>query len=138
MWQVLGAVAVLTAGAPQSPSPMMSEDSATHGLYVALRVCSACHKVALPGTGPDRIAPSFAVIHARHDAKGLYQLLQQISTDGHREMPPMPMSAQEIEDVAAYIATVPPSPPAVAPRRGRRREPATARPIAISSPQTAQ
>lgn len=134
MWKVLGVIAVLSAGAPASPPPTASADAASHGLYVALRVCSACHKVAMPGAGPDVIAPSFAVIHARHDAEDLRRLLQQISTEGHRDMPPIPMSAQEADDVAAYIATVPPSPPALAPRGDRRRAPGEVHPIAFSSP----
>src|SRR5471032_3010799 len=111
MLLVLSAIAALGAS-PQTTPP--SADAASRGLYVALRVCSACHKVAFPGVGPDSAAPSFAAIHARHDAEGLHSLLVEISSAGHQEMPPIPMSPAEIEDVAAYIATVPPAPPAVA------------------------
>ncbi|HEX2817491.1 MAG TPA: cytochrome c [Phenylobacterium sp.] len=131
MWRILGAIAALSAGAQTAPSPAASPDPASRGLYVALRVCSACHKVAFPGVGPDSAAPSFAAIHARHDAEGLHSLLVEISSAGHQEMPPIPMSPAEIEDVAAYIATVPPAPPAVAPHRDRRRGPASVRRIAI-------
>jgi mono/diheme cytochrome c family protein len=113
MWPILGAIAVLAAGAQTSPAA--SDDSSSRGLYVALRVCSACHKVALPGVGPDSAAPSFAAIHARHDAAGLHGLLVEIAGAGHHQMPPIPMSPREIEDVAAYIATVPPPPPGSGP-----------------------
>src|SRR5471032_2427183 len=65
MLLVLSAIAALGAS-PQTTPP--SADAASRGLYVALRVCSACHKVAFPGVGPDSAAPSFAAIHARHDA----------------------------------------------------------------------
>jgi mono/diheme cytochrome c family protein len=106
MWRVLGAIAVLSAGAQTAPP---SADAASRGLYVALRVCSACHKVAYPGVGPDSAAPSFAAIHARHDPASLHRLLVEIANAGHQAMPPIPMSSAEIEDVAAYIASVPPS-----------------------------
>ena len=119
MWQALGIFMVLGAVAPTSPLTASSRDAATRGLYVALAVCAACHKVALPGAGPDAIAPSFAVIHARYTAADLHRLLQEISADGHREMPPIHMSADEIEDVAAYIATV--TPPTTKPRRDRHQ-----------------
>lgn len=114
MWRVLGMVAVLSAGAPTSPpaasAPAASTDAASRGLYVALRVCAACHKVAYPGAGPDSGAPSFAAIHSRHDPAELHRLLVEISRQGHHAMPPIPMSRQEIEDVAAYIAAVAPAP----------------------------
>jgi mono/diheme cytochrome c family protein len=134
MWRTLGAIAVLSAGAQTSPPTAPAADSASRGLYVALRVCSACHKVAYPGVGPDSAAPSFAVIHARHDPASLHRLLVGISSAGHQAMPPIPMSPTEIEDVAAYIASVPPSPPGVAPRPQGRREAPAARRIALFVP----
>lgn len=137
MWQVLGAIAVLSAGAQALPAQTDQADAANRGLYVALRVCSACHKVAYPGVGPDRAAPSFASIHARYDPEGLRRRLEDISRVGHREMPAIPMSSREIDDVVAYIATVPPESSAAAPRRDRRRGPAELRPIPISLPSPA-
>ena len=138
MWQVLGAIAVLGAGAQAAPPTPPSADAASRGPYVALRVCSACHKVAYPGVGPDSAAPSFAAIHARHDPSSLHSRLVEISISGHQAMPPIPMSPAEIEDVAAYIATVPPFPPAVAPRPQGRRGPIGAHRIALSAPHAVQ
>jgi mono/diheme cytochrome c family protein len=138
MWQVLGAIAVLSAGAQTSPAPTDAGDSASRGLYVALRVCSACHKVAFPGVGPDLAAPSFASIHARYDPDGLRRMLADISRTGHRMMPPIPLSSREIEDVAAYIATVPPESSAAIPRRDGRRHGTAVRRVPTSLIHAAQ
>ncbi len=136
MWRVLGAIVMLSAGAQTAlPTPPSSDgDGAIRGLYVALRVCSACHKVAYPGVGPDSAAPSFAAIHAGHEPAGLHRLLVEISNAGHQAMPPIPMSPAEIEDVAAYIATVPAPPPSAARRPSGRRERAGVHRIALLAP----
>jgi mono/diheme cytochrome c family protein len=137
MWLVLGVIAVLSAGAQTPPPPTASADSASRGLYVALRVCAACHKVAYPGVGPDSAAPSFAVIRQRHDGADLRRLVEQISRTGHQAMPPIPMSRQEIEDVADYIGAVAPAPAATRPRPDGRESAPPDRRIALSTTHSA-
>jgi len=95
-----------------APRPDTDGGSASRGLYVALRVCAACHAVGTLGAGPDSEAPPFATIRLRHDKAGLRRRLGEISTSGHRDMPPIPMTPREIEDVASYIETVAPTPAA--------------------------
>jgi cytochrome c len=96
-----GGLAVPAWGA--TPVAGAPSDAASRGLYVALRVCAACHAVGPLGTGPDTLAPAFATIRLHHDAPTLRRRLQEISTVGHHEMPAIVMTAQEQEDVAAYI-----------------------------------
>jgi len=117
MRQILMVLAVLSFGGAAAAAPRADAggESATRGLYVALRVCAACHAVATLGAGPDGLAPPFAAIRLRHDKAGLRRRLGEISTSGHQEMPPIPLTAREIEDVATYIETVVPTPAAATP-----------------------
>ena len=111
MSRVLAAIAAFSIGAgfPAAAAPAgpyAQADSANRGLYVALRVCAACHAVGPLGDGPDDEAPRFATIGRRHDAASLRRRLREISVAGHQDMPPIPLTAREIEDVATYIASV--------------------------------
>lgn len=111
MRRVLAAMAAICTGvclpaAACAADPYAQVDSANRGLYVALRVCSACHAVGPLGEGPDGEAPRFAVIGRRHTAAGLRRLLGEISVKGHQQMPAIPLTAREIEDVVTYIASV--------------------------------
>jgi mono/diheme cytochrome c family protein len=126
MRRVLAAIAVLSAGVAVSaaaapPAPYAREDSANRGLYVALRVCAACHAVGPLGEGPDGEAPRFATIGRRHDAASLRRRLGEISVSGHQDMPPIPLTAREIEDVATYIQSVAAAPAAKPATRPRSR-----------------
>lgn len=93
---------------PQSTASHTDQDSANRGLYVALRVCAACHAVGSLGHGPDGAAPTFAALGERFGAKALRRRLWEISASGHELMPAIPLTAREIEDVATYIASVAP------------------------------
>jgi mono/diheme cytochrome c family protein len=101
------------AATPAQPNA----DAAMRGLYVALRVCAACHAVDTFGKGPDGEAPSFAVIRLRHNRASLRRRLQEIAAVGHQQMPAIPLTRSEIEDVASYIETVGAPPGAEPPSR---------------------
>lgn len=133
MWRVMAMIAVLctSLAAPatgRASKPLTDDDSVTRGLYVALRICAACHAVGPLGAGPDSEAPAFGTIRSRHDPAGLARLLTSISAAGHKEIPPISMSPQEIRDVAAYIESVPPPSVALPPRRQVVRHRSTAEP----------
>lgn len=114
MRQILLMLLALSLGGPAMAAPGRDSqnDSATRGLFVALRVCSACHAVATLGAGPDNEAPPFAMIRMRHNPGSLRRRLGEISTSGHGDMPPIPLTPKQIEDVANYIETVGSSPAA--------------------------
>ncbi|HEY2357908.1 MAG TPA: hypothetical protein VGH86_10690 [Phenylobacterium sp.] len=42
------------------------------------------------GESPNGVAPSFAVVRLRFDARSLERRLETISRKGHVEMPPVP------------------------------------------------
>jgi mono/diheme cytochrome c family protein len=44
----------------------------------------------------------------RHTAIGLERSLAQIARDGHGEMPPIYMTAAEVQDIVAYIESLTP------------------------------
>lgn len=114
MRSILITIALLSAAsgvqAARYPTTFAAEDSANRGLYVALRICAACHAVGPLGHGPDGAAPSFATLQQRFDGPALRRRLADISTSGHELMPPIAMTPREIEDVATYIASVGPPP----------------------------
>ena len=107
------AVLSLSDAAHAGPDPGAGVAPATRGLFVALRKCAACHAVGPLGAGPDAEAPPFGTIRLRHDPASLRRRLGEIASIGHQKMPPIRLSAQEIEDVASYIETV--APPAASP-----------------------
>lgn len=93
------------------PSTVASAPSASanRGLFLALHTCAACHAVGSRGASPDGVAPTFPVIRLRYNEISLERRLVSISKNGHVEMPPISMSAEEIRDIIAYIETVGPT-----------------------------
>jgi len=107
---LVGAGGWVTAGTPAAAAAT-PHGSADRGLYVALRVCAACHAVSAYGLSPDVNAPSFAAIRQHPSHRPLAPHLEVILEAGHGDMPPISLSPREIADVAAYIESV-------LPRRG--------------------
>jgi mono/diheme cytochrome c family protein len=58
------------------------------------------------GESPNASAPTFGSIRLRYSALSLPRRLQEISKDGHFEMPPIYMTPDEIRDITAYVETV--------------------------------
>jgi mono/diheme cytochrome c family protein len=94
-----------TSGVTGSPSRGL-DASADRGRYYALRSCAGCHAVGVRGESPNASAPTFGSIRLRYSALSLPRRLQEISKDGHFEMPPIYMTPDEIRDITAYVETV--------------------------------
>lgn len=75
------------------------------GGIVAYR-CAACHAVQGPGPGRNRLAPTFRDLGRRYDPATLAAVLQEISTQGHGQMPPYQFSPAEVEVLVVYIRSV--------------------------------
>ena len=104
---VLAASAVALAAHPghglaQAQSPPAIE----RGAEVARARCASCHAVALETRSPNREAPLFRVLSRLYSAADLRRKLEQFSESGHFDMPPVALREDEIEDVAAYIASL--------------------------------
>ncbi|WP_051340145.1 c-type cytochrome [Azospirillum halopraeferens] len=74
------------------------------GQALAQRWCTACHVVGSGDTGTDA-APAFATLARRHgDDPGWMRAWLSRS---HPRMPDLHLSRAEIEDVIAYLGTLP-------------------------------
>ena len=93
-----------------SPPPARSTATASsdRGRFFVLRSCAGCHAVGPLGSNPNNAAPSFGAVRLRYNAPSLQRRLNEISRNGHIEMPPIYMSDDEIGDIVAYIETVEP------------------------------
>lgn len=95
---LVASVAFLQATEAQSVDPSL-------GRHLAETVCNACHQV---GTAPPQNAqsgaPSFAAIsHMRSMTETAIKVFLRTS---HRTMPNIILSREEVDSVAAYIATL--------------------------------
>ena len=99
----LTSCATIEAAQPQPLSP-----AAERGLQFVTRSCAGCHSVSYSGHSANAVAPPFASVRMRHTAIGLERSLAQIARDGHGEMPPIYMTAAEMQDVVAYIESLEP------------------------------
>ncbi len=107
--RVLGLAGILAGCASIGPEPPeTSSPAAERGLQFVTRSCAGCHAVGHGGHGANAAAPPFASVRMRHTAIGLERSLVQIARDGHGEMPPIYMTAAEVQDIVAYIESLAP------------------------------
>lgn len=108
---IVPALLMLTgcAQAPLAPAASQTASVAeSRGQGLAVRDCAACHAILAGQQSPNASAPGFATIRLRHNELSLERLLTTIAHDGHFEMPRRPLSANDIEDLVAFIETPPP------------------------------
>jgi tetratricopeptide (TPR) repeat protein len=65
--------------------------------------CSPCHAVGATGTSPNKKAPEFRKLHARHPSLALREPLSRGIAAPHDEMPKFALSGPEIDTIVAYI-----------------------------------
>jgi tetratricopeptide (TPR) repeat protein len=76
--------------------------------------CSTCHAVGAAGASPNKKAPEFRNLHARHPNLALREPLSRGIAAPHDEMPKFALSGPQIDTIIAYInslsaaKTVPP------------------------------
>lgn len=99
-------LAVLVAGGLALCAVPAAADAAgdpDRGKSIAERWCTSCHVVALGGRGSDT-APNFrAIARARSDS-----YIHGFLTRPHPPMPRIDLTRQDIEDLAAYFASLRP------------------------------
>lgn len=105
----LSLAAALAGCATTQPPPRQPlSPAAERGLQFVTRACAGCHAVGYDGHGANAVAPPFASVRMRHTAIGLERSLAQIAREGHGEMPPIYMTAAEMQDIVAYIESLEP------------------------------
>ncbi len=80
---------------PAAPSPVRGQD-------LARRWCGACHLVQLKLTDID--PPTFAAIAS--DPSKTPDYLRKFLVSPHKDMPPIQLTPQQIEDIIAYLGTL--------------------------------
>ena len=82
------------AQAPGLPDPK-------HGLEIATKLCTGCHRVTPGATGGNPDVPSFMEIAGR-PGRDAQRIVNSILLP-HPQMPDISLSTQEMQDIAAYI-----------------------------------
>ncbi len=87
--------------------PVLAQDKETlpdaaRGQALARRWCAACHLVALRVTTID--PPTFTAI--ANDPTKTAEYLRTFFVSPHKDMPPIQLTALQIEDVIAYFGTL--------------------------------
>ena len=65
--------------------------------------CSSCHAVGAAGASPNKKAPEFRNLHARHPNLALREPLSRGVAAAHDEMPKFALSGPQIDTIIAYI-----------------------------------
>ncbi|MES1179734.1 MAG: tetratricopeptide repeat protein, partial [Hyphomicrobium sp.] len=74
--------------------------------------CKPCHATGASGASPNRKAPEFRNLHARHPSLALREPLSRGLSATHDEMPKFALSGPEIDTVVAYINSLATTKPA--------------------------
>jgi tetratricopeptide (TPR) repeat protein len=69
--------------------------------------CSGCHAVGTSGASPNKKAPEFRNLHARHPNLALREPLSRGIAAPHDEMPKFALSGPQIDTIIAYINSLP-------------------------------
>lgn len=96
--KILLALAILAL-----PALASAEGNAERGKALAMRWCSGCHIVAEDQPGGDA-GPAFTSL-MRNDARTEFDLREWLFQP-HPPMPDLNLSAEEIDDLIAYIRTI--------------------------------
>jgi tetratricopeptide (TPR) repeat protein len=84
-----------------------SEARVKAGQALVERNCSGCHAVGSAGASPNKNAPEFRSLSARHADLALREPLTRGIAAPHDEMPKFALSGPEIDTIVAYINSLP-------------------------------
>jgi mono/diheme cytochrome c family protein len=93
-----------TGGEAQAPgvAPVGEVD---RGRQLAERSCAGCHALDAREERAIGRAPALHDVRLRLSAESLHRRLKDMDRYGHDEMPPMDLSADEIDDLLAFLDT---------------------------------
>jgi tetratricopeptide (TPR) repeat protein len=80
-----------------------TEERIQAGKALVEQHCSGCHAVGADDTSPNKKAPEFRNLHARHPSLALREPLSRGIAAPHDEMPKFALSGPQIDTIIAYI-----------------------------------
>ena len=91
-----------------SVAPTSAETLVRSGREIAKTFCGRCHAIGAHGKSPNPKSPPFRVLGKKYPLSDLEEALSEGIVVGHEgeEMPPFAFSAQQIEALLAYLASV--------------------------------
>jgi tetratricopeptide (TPR) repeat protein len=87
----------------------VAEARVRQGKSLVEKNCSPCHAVGTAGDSPNKKAPPFRSLHARHPSLALREPLSRGIAAPHDEMPHFALSPPEIDSIVAYINSLAPT-----------------------------
>ncbi len=78
------------------------------GRAFAMENCSRCHAVEATGESPREGAPRFRNFQTMWPLESLEEALGEGIAVGHPDMPQFELDGQQIDDLLAYLASLPP------------------------------
>ncbi len=79
------------------------------GEAIARKTCAWCHAIGKRGDSPNKAAPPFRDIHARHPVLALRAPISRAIATPHDQMPKLSLSNAEIDQMIAYINSLRPA-----------------------------
>ena len=79
------------------------------GRALAEKTCGWCHAIGRRGDSPNKAAPPFRDIHARHPVLALREPISRAIATPHDRMPQLSLSNAEIDQMIAYINSLRPA-----------------------------
>lgn len=81
--------------------------NAANGKVFAEQNCARCHAVGDAGDSPLPLAPAFRDLSKRYLLDSLYETFAEGISVGHQEMPEFVLEPDQINDLLAYIVSLP-------------------------------
>lgn len=103
---VLAFLALVGAGCASDSE----DDSIARGLAFVTENCAACHAVGPEGESPVAAAPPFRTLQSRYPIEALAEAFAEGIVTGHADMPEFVLDPDEIDDVLAYLRSLPAEP----------------------------
>jgi mono/diheme cytochrome c family protein len=86
-----------------------AEARVQQGKSLVEKNCTPCHAVGPAGDSPNKKAPPFRTLHARHPNLALREPLSRGIAAPHDEMPRFALSSAEIDSIVAYVNNLAPT-----------------------------
>ncbi|HEX2816752.1 MAG TPA: cytochrome c [Phenylobacterium sp.] len=96
----------LAVSGPASAAVRAADPAVERGHQLAMRRCAECHAVGRGRESPDGDAPRFSTLRLRFNELSLERRLAGIPWGEHAGMPPVGLTNEDRQDLAAYIESL--------------------------------